>query len=262
MLPLFVATTLGALIAVSAAMSTAAFDALQARSLERAERDLERLAVRLKERSITTGYPADLAGLLRAGETVHPALRYARASGLSDGVWTFDRAMLYVVEPGGLADRADFLTSVNACGAGAFDSAASYCTPALVKSIKVETKSVATTTVAETKLTLNRTMHKMLASYYRSGAFPNRSDSLGAFGPNEGVTMASFVGYSGDAATCSGTHIYVDVALDCGDLFERLSGEPIYYSYSNTSTASLFVQTRLRRANGQRVMVAIEALGS
>ncbi len=262
MLPIYCYLVMGSLIAASAAMSTSALDGITRDAEKSADNALATAGARLKQASINNALPNTIDGLVGAGEVAHPWLRYAVARGVSDGTWRFDRAILYVAKPGTAAEATDLLTATNACGAGAFGSAASYCLAVSIPSVRVQGNDAATTVVSATKNALNRTMRKMLSSYYRSGLFPATSPTTGALTPGQSVSVASFVGYTGTAAGCTGIHYFVDVPMDCTDLFEGQSGNPVLYHYVNNNQAGLFVQSRLQRSNGEFVVIGTEAIGT
>lgn len=262
MIQVYIFLLMGSLIAATAAVSTFASDAVSLSRYQSAEIALSRASARLNQGLDRYALPTTINGLMEPGQTPHPWLRYAVQTNISDGTWTFDRAVVWLARPGHPEEEeAELLANGNRCGTGAFAAAPSFCLSPDVPHTRVQTNQGANAAVAQTKRELSRTMRKLLGSYYTSGRFPSDSPATGNFTVGTGYRLTQIVGYTGTSADCSGSFVFNAITFDCTDLFAPSSGLPIFYTYTSPSRASFYVGTRLRRADGQNVVIGTEAQG-
>lgn len=210
--------------------------------------------VSLSSLSSVTGYewlrtvlPADQGGLQAAGSTI--PLRTALSGDISDGTWTFQRALLFAPRDVRTPDAA-YLAG-NTCpgpGAEAFAVATDWCPPRdTTATWKEETRNQAGPESTEARLRMGRTLAKFASFFNTAGAFP-------AGGP---TTLSSLAGGPATAAACTGTFVWSQVPLGCEDLFSRW-GTPVTYNRIASNLVVLAAESPFRDGAGNHIVVAAE----
>lgn len=181
---------------------------------------------------------------------------YAVSPQLNDGVWRYHRAVLFSNDPTRGVTQSSYLAT-NACGAGGYSVASSWCGAKGSKWFRRETRERFTEQLVTQRIQIGRMLQK-LADYYNSNkAFPNL-DNLGiALAADSNTALKTLAGYAGTAQTCTGTYQYMGVPVDCGDMFD-LWGNAIGYHFVSNRHILLISETPLYNASGTRIVVAVE----
>jgi len=176
-------------------------------------------------------YPASLTALVttpgfehaRAHITI-PGLNYAMAGPFSDGTWQYTRAAVAGIDVR-RTDAAIFFTG-NTCGSGSFSTARDWCGASDVATwYKSELRNFYIGYMNNGRTQLDTTLNKFIGTWNTNGKFPAGSLSVGGH-----ASLASLVGYAGNAANCSGMFNFSGIPLGCEDLYTPW-GAPVVYNY-------------------------------
>ena len=210
----------------------------------------------------TSSFPPDIATLATTTGFQHVKgylntwQGYATSPTINDGVWQFQRAVLYSSDPTTGQTQADYLNA-NACGSDAFDVATSWCGAKKSQWFRRETRDRFNEQITTQRVRMWKLLQKVADYYNESGAFPNKDNVGVALAANSMTSIQTLVGYSGTAASCTGTFSYMGVPVDCGDMFD-LWGNPIGYQYVSSTRVVLVSEPPIFNTSGNRVVVAVE----
>ncbi|MQA40766.1 type II secretion system protein GspG [Rugamonas aquatica] len=257
------------LLALASALSVQAgqnFDLMRAYRANAQRTQLVLLAEHLEQYYLERGaYPAEPPGGGLAALTQTPGYEqvrsllsawqgYALSAMLTDGVWRYQRMVAYAVDPSQGRSRADYL-AVNACGAGGFATAASWCGASNSVWFRKETRQGMNDAVSNERARLRRTLQKLGDSYSSQGAFPARDHAGIALAAGTSYTLAALVGYGGGAAGCRDVYVWRGVPLGCEDLFDAWGGA-VGLAFTSDQAVSLISETPLVNAAGTPLVVA------
>jgi hypothetical protein len=207
-------------------------------------------------------FPASLAALYSSAGFQHVRSLidswqgYAVSPTINDGVWRFNRLVLYSNDPTKGTTAAAYLAA-NACGTGGYDTALSWCGTKDSNWFRLETRERYNDQIATQRARMARLLQKMSDHYNVNGGFPDKDRFNVALAPNSMTRVADLVGYSGSATNCSGTFTYMTIPVDCGDMFD-LWGNPIGYQFVSNKHVLLVSETPIYNSSGNRLVIAAE----
>lgn len=175
---------------------------------------------------------------------------------IDDGVWRFSRAVIFSNDPTGGITPIDYL-SKNACGVGSFSTAISWCGLKDSRWFRRETKESYPEEIANQRIRMGRMMQKFSDHYNSKKSFPNKDGVGSDLAINSINKLSTLVGYAGNAQECSGTFSYMNVPVDCGDIFDMWGGH-IGYQFVGNKRIILTAETPIFNSNSNRVVVAVE----
>ena len=221
--------------------------------------------------SETNTYPASLSALYAAPgyeylqSVTIPFQSYALTTGLTDGNFQFNRAVVYSQDGYSPAfTDTDLLSSANnTCGTGAFATATEWCGPndSTVQWYKHESREQIASDLARERRRLFRLLQKFNAWYNDDVSVSTTPGVMGNNYPNPGspaATLTSLVtGFSQTAKTCSGIYSWKNIPIDCTDLYS-VWGSPTVYNYLSATHIVLITQTPYTKADGTPLYVSTE----
>lgn len=220
-----------------------------AENIEQYYNEFSELPVDLETLVLTPGFEHG-RGLFAPGQG------YAHSPVLNDGVWQFTRAVLFHAKRADGTTLQSYLAN-NECGAGSFDSALSWCGQKNSQWFRRESRERYNDQIATQRLRMTRTLQKMSDHYNVYERFPDR-DSLNVALPANSISkLATLVGYAGAGNACSGSFNYMNVPIDCGDMFD-LWGKPIGYQFVGPKRVILTSETPIVSSAGTPLVVASE----
>lgn len=209
-------------------------------------------------RAESGGYPGSVATLAASVGQTHlrsidtDTVRYATATGLSDGTWRFERATVYALDPRKEPNAGAFLTA-NEHGGGAFDVATDWSGGRDAHWWRGESRTTAPGMLAEQRRALSSLLDRFADYHATHGTFPP------GVAPGGSATLSTLVGYGGGATNCTGIHTWDGVPLGCDDLHGRW-GHPItLLSRDEDSFRALYLvaRTDLTTALGGPIHVSV-----
>lgn len=233
---------------------------LQSRSRERAVISLAESIERYYQK--TGSFPASTAALKGAGgfEHVQSAINtwqgYAVSPTITDGVWQYQRAVLFSVDPSDGTTAGAYLAA-NACGTGGYDTAGSWCGAKDSHWYRRETREDFNDLIVTQRARMYRMLQKLGGYYNVNGKFPDKDAVNLALGADSMTSLAALASFGGGAATCTGTYTYLGVPVDCGDMFD-LWGGAVGYQFISAKHIVLVSETPIFNASGVRIVVAAE----
>lgn len=219
---------------------------------------VQRLANEIERYRAQSGqYPTSLSVMAATPGFEHtkgfistPGIGYS-VTAVADSVWSFNRAMVAGID--NLHTTLPALLLSNSCGTGDFSVASDWCAgPQFSDWYKTEDRSVILQEITQARTRLNQTTMKFVAAWNAARSFPAGSLSAGG-----SASLASLVGTTMTADSCTGTYIFAGIPLECGDLFS-LWGGPVMYNYRNPKYIALMVDTPFIYSAGGRQYVAVE----
>lgn len=207
-------------------------------------------------------YPASLATLQAASgfeqtkSLTNTWQGYGVSGNIVDGTWTFTRAVLVSNDPSKGVSAAQYMTN-NACGAGSYAAAESWCGASTGKWFRRETRETHPEKIATQRARLNRLLQKFGDYYNTGGAFPDKDAANVVLGANSINTLASLVSYAGTASGCAGTFNFFGMPVDCGDMFD-LWGNPVGYQFVSSKHVLVTSETPIYNDLGTRVVVSAD----
>lgn len=203
---------------------------------------------------------SDAQDLVPGAPELDTRVRYAIARDLVGGGWTFDRRMVWVIDPSSRINDANYLLN-NQCGANSFDASDQWCPgPALLVNSKNDYES-ASRNIESARRGVLRTLKKFSALHMANQEFPNASADTGVISAGEHQTLAQLVGYVGTAEDCTTPIAYEGIPIECEDMYSPVSGEEVRYHYFDPDHVGLFILTDLRRDDGERILIGHELKG-
>lgn len=221
---------------------------------------------------INNRFPADLDELENEPTLSYtrthrlPAIEYARAVGLSDGPFTFERAAVAYLgrdnTRDGMTAGEFFDDTNNPCGPTDFFDSASWCGLLDAYWWRSETRWRTASTLEFERMSLIRTLQKFSTIYSASNPyeFPGAAEGMA---PGDTQALSDLVGAPSTSVACSAadtTYSAWGHAFDCTDLFANTSGDPVYYTYVEASYVVLSTRTAFRNDAGERIVVSQEMI--
>lgn len=207
-------------------------------------------------------YPASLpvlqaaSGFEQTKSLTNTWLGYGVSGNITDGTWTFTRAVLVINDPSKGVSTAQYMTN-NACGVGSYSAATSWCGAATGKWFRRETRETYPSKITTQRARLNRLLQKFGDYYNTGGSFPDKDAANVALGANSINTLASLVSYAGTASGCTGTFSFLGMPVDCGDMFD-LWGNPVGYQFVSSKHVLVTSETPIYDNLGNRVVVSAD----
>ncbi len=180
----------------------------------------------------------------------------ASASNVSDGVWQFDRALVYAISNDTDVAWDPLLAASNNCAATGFATAASWCNDAdgVMYSL-IETRENYLQLLTEEGLRMQATLQKLGRGY--SVVEPDRFPR-GTLIATQAGQICTIGGGACVAATCTGPVMLQQTPLDCGDQFSRW-GTPVVLNYLTDKHVALVTNANtVRRSAGTTRRIARE----
>ncbi|WP_311061556.1 hypothetical protein [Pseudomonas aeruginosa] len=179
----------------------------------------------LRQRLLRTGSLgvvtlADLQSQDEGFETrgVSPRVQLISSTNVSDGVWQFDRALVYALSP----DNTTFdpsLPASNTCdNTTAFATASTWCGPndGIAYQL-IETRENYLSTLTDEGMRMQTSLQKLARGYDTDNEiFPH-----GALAVGSAALLCNIGGASCAATACRGVIVLNDTPLDCADQFSR-----------------------------------------
>ena len=211
-------------------------------------------------RQRTGALPDDLDAvlLLLTNETEFDGrVRYAITRGVDGGPWRFDRAVVWANNFDTPIADATYLAG-NDCGADAFAPAENWCAPAALRRFRLETRDTISKQLLRARTSIIETMSKISFYVPSFNTLPNMLNDGTPMTANTTYILADLVGYVGTAANCAGTFRFLDIALDCGDLFPPPFGAPLSYEFITDENVALLLETPILRNGGLNIIIGHE----
>ena len=215
-----------------------------------------------RERS---GLPSDLDALAAAPGYEHTKSfknawqGYAKSGALDDGVWTFERAVVYQNNPSAGYTGSTYLAE-NTCGTGSATTASSWCGMKSSSWYRVETRGNATEQLTTQRVRMNRMLQKLATYYSKENFFPKKDAGGIGLVANSITRLKTLAGYVGDSKSCFGVYTWEGVPIDCADMFDIWGGEVGYQFLSEDHvilvSESPFTNSATPPSPGTRVIVA------
>lgn len=181
---------------------------------------------------------------------------YAVSPTITDSVWQFNRAVLFSNDPSKGVNVASYLAS-NACGAGGYDTATSWCGAATGRWFRRETRERYNEQISTQRARMSRLLQKFTDYYNTNGKFPDKDSGGTALGLNSISNIAALAAFGGSAGSCSGTYTYLGVPIDCGDMYD-VWGRVIGYQFVSSKHVLVISETPIFNNSGNRVVVAAD----
>lgn len=181
----------------------------------------------------------------------------ASAPNVSDGVWRFDRALVYALDD--LGDRTwdPLAVSSNSCSATAgFATAPSWCGPASgVVFDLIETRETYLSLLTDEAMRMQITLQKLARGYsvVERDTFPRGPIAIG----NANTVCAAGGGTCVNTA-CSSPVVFQQTPLDCSDQFSRWGGAVVFNLVSAKHVALVSNATTVLRVAGTSRQIARE----
>lgn len=181
---------------------------------------------------------------------------YGVSGTLTDGVWSYQRAVLAMTDPAGGVMASDFMAT-NACGTGAYSTASSWCGDRTGRWYRRETRESFNDEITSQRVKMHRTLQKFADYFSYYGYFPKVDAGGVALATNSVIKLATLAGYAGANNSCTGARQYVGVPVDCSDMFDQWGGA-IGYQFVNKRHVILTSETPIFNSSGNRVVVSAE----
>ena len=207
-------------------------------------------------------FPASLAALAATPGYSHvtsfmnPWQGYAVSGTLVDSVWSYQRVVLFSLDPTIGVSQANYLAT-NTCGSGSFSTASSWCPINNSIWYRWETRQDMNDAVNEQRLRLNRIQQKLASYFNAQGNFPNLDGSNAPLTQTNTYALAALANYAGTASNCTGTYSWQGIPIDCGDMFDKWGGQ-VGYAYFSNSHVALTSETPIRDGSGNAVNIVGE----
>lgn len=267
MYPLLVVALMSALIAALMGAETVMREATRQDARRVIEARVDRLGKGLREQFQETGQlPGSLndlrnaAGFEHLRSDVSGQITFAVSTSISEGQWSFERAVVFANDRSRGATDAQFLAT-NQCGADPAQVAGSWCGPANASWSSLETRAAISERLYAQRKRMIRTLQKFAQQYALTNGFPSVDGSGARIPPNTTIALSELAGVASGAGNCRGVHVYRDVPIDCEDLFDLWGGQVAYQFFSDQSIG-LTVLTPVRNSAGVEIVLGVELTAS
>lgn len=210
-------------------------------------------------------YPVSLAALAAtpgyesAGSMLTAGVRYARSGFIDDGIWEYERAVVYRQDSDTLLTDEEYLSAAqNACGDKKLTQAIDWCGNEKSKWLRVESRERFPGRIIKIRKGMSLTLNKFAAYFPKKGGFPDTDSTNNPVALGSPRSLKSLVGYTGTVTNCAGVFLFEEVALGCDDLFSPESGGPISYALVTPTHISLYVGTGIVNSDYEEVIIAQE----
>lgn len=171
-------------------------------------------------------------------------------SPISDGVWQFDRAVVFTLKAQLGQTVADY-ANVNLCGSGPITTASSWCGSRDSFWARLETRDQHVKSLIAERLRQQRLMQKFANAY--NGSSTSQFPDAGGTAP----TLASLVSYGGTAKTCAGSFSWAGIPIGCDDMYS-VWGTPTVLNQITRTHIALLAESTIKDASGSLVNVATD----
>lgn len=261
MYPLVITALIAAIASALALQSGANLDLMRLYRFNAHRSQLVMVAENLEQYYNERGtFPASLAALAQTPGYSHVRSLlnnwqgYAVSGALTDSVWTFQRMVAFSNDPKTGITPATYLQH-NACGSGAFSSAASWCGSRNSVWFLKDTRHGVNDAITTQRARLRRSLQKFGDFFSANGGFPSRDSSGAALVTGNTYSVASLAGFAGTASTCTGIYVWQGLPIGCDDMFDSW-GKPVGFAYTSNNEFSLVSETPLTNAAGEPLLVA------
>ena len=197
-----------------------------------------------------------VAGYEQTRSLADPWQGYAVSPTLTDGVWQYRRAVFFLNDPSRGVDANAFLAA-NACGTGAYDTAASWCGSPTGLWYRREERERFNEQILTQRARMSRMLQKLSDYYSANSAFPDKDAGGNPLAPDSVTALVTLAGFAGAASSCAGTFAYQGVPVDCGDMFDQW-GNRIGYQFLSSKHVFLVSETPIYNSSGNRVVVGAD----
>lgn len=181
---------------------------------------------------------------------------YGVSPAINDGVWIFNRMVLFSNDPTSGVTTAAYLAA-NSCGTGGYTTAASWCGTKTSNWFRRETRERYNNLILTQRSRMNRLLQKFADYYNLNKKFPDKDQLNVALGADSITSLATLAGYAGAANACSSQFSYMGVPIDCGEMFD-LWGGPIGYEFVSKQHIMLVSESPIFNNTGNRVVVTAD----
>lgn len=182
---------------------------------------------------------------------------YGVSASLSDGTWTFQRAVAFTNDPSKGTTVAAYLAA-NQCGTGGYNtSVGSWCGTKDSMWFVKDTRQQLNDQIVTERVRLNRLTQKFADYRNTNNTYPDKDSANVALSAGSITAIASLVGYSGTAKACTGQYQYKGIPIDCGDMFDSWGGK-IGYQFESSSHIILVSEPPIFDGSGARVVIAAD----
>lgn len=261
MYPLVLAAILAALIAQISHQALENFDLMKLYRFNLHRMQLVMLAESLEQYYNERGtFPSSIQNLATTPGYAHVRSLvnnwqgFAVSGTLSDTMWQYRRMVVYSIDSKNGESQATYLAN-NSCGTGTFYAAASWCGHRKSTWYLKDTRYGLHDQVITQRARLRRTLQKFGDFYSANERFPDRNSSGTALTPGETYSLPNLAGYTGSASACTGMYLWNGLPIGCDDMFDSW-GAPINITIKSDQNITMFSESPLTNASGQRVIIA------
>lgn len=184
---------------------------------------------------------------------------YMKSGSLDDGVWSFERAVVFQNNPSGGVTGATYLAE-NTCGTGSASTAQSWCGLKSSNWYRVETREKINEQLTTQRVRMGRMLQKLATYYSKENFFPKKDAGGTDLVANSITRLKTLAGYAGSSTSCFGTYTWQGVPIDCSDMFDIWGGEIGYQFITEDHVVlvseSPFTNSATPPSPGTRVIVA------
>lgn len=200
---------------------------------------------------------AATAGFQDVASSLNTWQGYGVSPSITDGTWTFQRAVAFTFDPSKGGTVASYLAQ-NACGANGYATeAGSWCGTKTSLWFVKDTRHQLNERIVTERVHLNRLSQKFADFYNKNGKYPDRDAANVTLAAGSITSLASLVGYTGTAKACTGQYQYLGIPIDCSDLFDSWGGA-IGYQFEGTNHIILVSEPPIFNSSGTRVVIAAD----
>lgn len=207
--------------------------------------------------------PASLAALTATSgfEDVASSLNtwqgYGVSPALTDGTWTFRRAVAFTNDPSTGVSISAYLAQ-NACGTNGYDTEiGSWCGAKTSQWFVKDTRQQLNDQIVTERAHLNRLSQKFADYFNTNGTYPDKDPLNVALATSSITPLANLAGYAGTAKNCAGQYQYRGIPIDCSDMFDMWGGA-IGYQFEGANHIILVSEPPVFNATNARVVIAAD----
>ncbi|CAD7740048.1 hypothetical protein LMG31884_46180 (plasmid) [Xanthomonas hydrangeae] len=177
---------------------------------------------------------------------------YVASGTLNDGTWRYQRAAAWSVRR---KDGGTNYPNENECGTGSAASASSWCGSKDGTWYRNESRGTYANEITQQRIKQQRTLQLLADQWTARQEFPAKGNDGVTLASGQQRTLASLVGYTGSATTCTGVYVWAGMPLDCTALYDVWGG-PVGYQYQSSRYIVLVSEAPIQTASGNNVLVA------